>query len=82
MNQVDNCNLDLDQRNGVDSGPSLSAVNGKERREQISVQLDRQKYFVIDDDPGLGPEVFLATKTLTKFSRRLVHNKITAIALS
>lgn len=50
-------------------------------REGFTVQFDRRRGFVIDNEPPSGPDEFFATKNSPVMARRLVHCKVIAAAV-
>lgn len=49
--------------------------------DDLRLEYDQRAAFVIDDDPSLGPEAFLATKSLCALVTRVVQRKPTEIAV-
>lgn len=62
----------------VSDGMSGMRVDG---RELIRTPNERRKKFIIDDHPDLGPEVFVATKSVPGVTQQMGHNKLVAIAV-
>lgn len=61
------------ETSAIQSNAQVDAVN--------NTSFDRRRAFIIDDNPGLGPEVFFATKNVASSGSFVELKKMTAVAV-